>query len=188
MGFDPCNRSLKIRESIETSIPQVGAHLGVWGLILSLSCTPESISRASLLFRILTSPYFNHEPKARATTNILIKKWVSVALCDNSGLAQPPPPPPSHPHLSFEGPSQSERMVGDGQHNGTRETLHCYVQENKRNKCRTELDLEAGGVGGELSTFIIKLSLKWNPVGPHFHHLFLISSPKLCCVIHKVSK
>jgi hypothetical protein len=38
-----------------------------------------------------------------------------------------------------------------------------------------------GGWGeGELSTFIIKLSLKWNPVGPHSHHLFLISSPKLC--------
>jgi len=78
--------------------------------------------------------------------------------------------------------------VGDGQHNGTRETLHCYVQEDKQNKCRIELDLEAGGVGGELSTFIIKLSLKWNPVGPHSHHLFLISSLKLCCVIHKVSK
>ncbi len=25
--------------------------------------------------------------------------------------------------------------------------LHCYVQEDKRNKCGTELDLEVGGVG-----------------------------------------
>jgi hypothetical protein len=36
MGFDPCDRSLKIRKSIETPTPQ-GAHLGVWGLILSHS-------------------------------------------------------------------------------------------------------------------------------------------------------
>jgi hypothetical protein len=35
MGFDPCNRSLKIRESSGTPIPQVGVALGVWGFILS---------------------------------------------------------------------------------------------------------------------------------------------------------
>jgi hypothetical protein len=29
MGFDPCNRSLKIWESIGTLTPKVGAHLGV---------------------------------------------------------------------------------------------------------------------------------------------------------------
>jgi hypothetical protein len=29
MGFDPCNRSLKIWESIKTPTPKVGAHLGV---------------------------------------------------------------------------------------------------------------------------------------------------------------
>jgi hypothetical protein len=29
MGFDPCNRSLKIQESIGTSTPKVGAHLEV---------------------------------------------------------------------------------------------------------------------------------------------------------------
>jgi hypothetical protein len=29
MGFDPCNRVLKIQESIETPTPKVGAHLGV---------------------------------------------------------------------------------------------------------------------------------------------------------------
>jgi hypothetical protein len=29
MGFDPCNRSLKILESTWTPTPKVGAHLGV---------------------------------------------------------------------------------------------------------------------------------------------------------------
>jgi len=29
MGFDPCNLSLKMRESTGTLIPKVGAHLGV---------------------------------------------------------------------------------------------------------------------------------------------------------------
>jgi len=36
-GFDPCNRFLKIWESIKTPIPKVGAHLGVWGFIPSHS-------------------------------------------------------------------------------------------------------------------------------------------------------
>jgi hypothetical protein len=35
MGFDPCNYSLKIRESIETPTLKVGTHLGVWGFIPS---------------------------------------------------------------------------------------------------------------------------------------------------------
>jgi hypothetical protein len=39
MGFDPCNYSLKIRESIETPIPKVGAYLGVWGFIPSHTAT-----------------------------------------------------------------------------------------------------------------------------------------------------
>jgi len=39
MGFDPCNRSLKIWESIGTLTPKVGAHLGVWGFIPSQSPT-----------------------------------------------------------------------------------------------------------------------------------------------------
>jgi len=37
MNFDPCNRPLKIRESIGTRTPKVGAHLGVWGFIPSHS-------------------------------------------------------------------------------------------------------------------------------------------------------
>jgi hypothetical protein len=43
MGFDPCNCSLKIWESIGTPTPKVGTHLGVWGFIPSLSLT---LSRA----------------------------------------------------------------------------------------------------------------------------------------------
>ncbi len=39
MGFDPCNRSLKIWEFTETLIPKVGASLGVWGFIPSHSPT-----------------------------------------------------------------------------------------------------------------------------------------------------
>jgi hypothetical protein len=39
MGFDACNRSLKIWKSITTPTPKVGAHLGVWGFISSHSPT-----------------------------------------------------------------------------------------------------------------------------------------------------
>jgi len=37
MGFDPCNRLLKIRKSIGIPIPKMGVHLGVWGFIPSHS-------------------------------------------------------------------------------------------------------------------------------------------------------
>jgi len=37
MGFDLCNRFLKIRDSIETPTPKVGAPLGVWRFIPSHS-------------------------------------------------------------------------------------------------------------------------------------------------------
>jgi len=39
MGFDPCNLSLKIWESIGTPTPKMGAHLGVRGFIPSHSPT-----------------------------------------------------------------------------------------------------------------------------------------------------
>ncbi len=39
MSFDPYNRPLKIRESIKTPTPKVGAHLRVWGFIPSRSPT-----------------------------------------------------------------------------------------------------------------------------------------------------
>jgi hypothetical protein len=41
MGFNPCDCSLKIRESTEIPIPKMGAHLGVWVFILTFSHTPE---------------------------------------------------------------------------------------------------------------------------------------------------
>jgi hypothetical protein len=39
MGFDPCNRFLKVRESIESPTLKVGVHLGVWLFIPSHSPT-----------------------------------------------------------------------------------------------------------------------------------------------------
>jgi hypothetical protein len=39
MGFDPCNHSLKIRESFGTPTPEVGVALGVWRFIFSNSPT-----------------------------------------------------------------------------------------------------------------------------------------------------
>jgi hypothetical protein len=35
MSFDCYNRLLKIRESIGTSTPKMGVHLGLWGFIPS---------------------------------------------------------------------------------------------------------------------------------------------------------
>jgi hypothetical protein len=37
MNFDPCNRPLKIQESIGTPTPKMIAHLGMWGFIPSHS-------------------------------------------------------------------------------------------------------------------------------------------------------
>jgi hypothetical protein len=39
MNFDISNYSMKIQDSIETPIPKVGVHLGVYGFILSHSPT-----------------------------------------------------------------------------------------------------------------------------------------------------
>ncbi len=38
MGFDPYNYFMNIQESIRTLTPKAGAHLGMWGFILSHSC------------------------------------------------------------------------------------------------------------------------------------------------------
>jgi hypothetical protein len=65
MGFNPCNHFLKIQESIRT---QMGAHLGVWMFILTLSH-----SRASLLAHAFASPCLGCEPKARVVTCSVIK-------------------------------------------------------------------------------------------------------------------
>jgi hypothetical protein len=81
MGINFYNCSLEIRKSIKTPTPKVGAHLGVWGFILSLSSTLENIrcaSHASPLSRTLTSPCLGREPKARVMT--LIKASIFLRL------------------------------------------------------------------------------------------------------------
>jgi hypothetical protein len=75
MGFDPCNRSMKIWESIRTPTPKVGVHLGVWRFnspTLPYFQPPGSMKcdfRASLLARTFVSPYLGRKPKARVVTH-----------------------------------------------------------------------------------------------------------------------
>jgi hypothetical protein len=72
MSFDPCDRPLKVRESIGTLIPKVGVHLGVWGFILSHSpallgawnVTPELQSWPTSF----ASPCVSREPKVKVAT------------------------------------------------------------------------------------------------------------------------
>jgi hypothetical protein len=74
MGFDPCNRFLKIRESVGIRIPKMGVHLGLWRFNypnFPYSQPPMSMkcdSRASFLAHTFVSPFFGREPKARVTT------------------------------------------------------------------------------------------------------------------------
>jgi hypothetical protein len=71
MGFDLCNRPLKIQKSIKNPTPKVGAHLGVWGFIPSLlhSQEHEMWFLDSLLLRTFASPCFGWKPKAKVTTS-----------------------------------------------------------------------------------------------------------------------
>jgi hypothetical protein len=77
MGFDPCDRSLKIWESIGTPTPQSGSSLGsVKVHSFTLSYTPKSMRCdfwASLLARAFANPYLYREPKARVVTIPTIK-------------------------------------------------------------------------------------------------------------------
>jgi hypothetical protein len=74
MGFDPCNCSLKIRESIETPTPKVGVHLGVWRFdshTFPYFQPPGNMkydSRASFLTHTFASPCLGYEPKAKGAT------------------------------------------------------------------------------------------------------------------------
>jgi hypothetical protein len=93
MSFDPWNRSLKIWESIETSIPKMRAHLGVWGFIpLTLSHSPGSMkcdSQASHLVRTFISPYFSCELKAKVATHnlyIFLKYFYVIFFLGHVGL------------------------------------------------------------------------------------------------------
>jgi hypothetical protein len=56
MGFDPCTFSLKIRESIETPTPKVGAHLSVWRFIPSHSPTLLGAWNVTLGFHLWPTP------------------------------------------------------------------------------------------------------------------------------------
>jgi hypothetical protein len=84
MGFDPCNRSLKIWESIGSPTPKVGIHLGVWGFIPSFSHTPRNMkcdSRTSHLVRTFVSLCLGCEPKTRVVTYT-----VSCNSCNSCNL------------------------------------------------------------------------------------------------------
>jgi hypothetical protein len=54
MNFDPCNRPLKIWESIETPTPKTGTHLGVWGFIPSHF--PTLLGTWNVTFRLHSWP------------------------------------------------------------------------------------------------------------------------------------
>jgi hypothetical protein len=59
MGFNPYDHSLKIRESIGTPTPKVGAHLGVWRFIPSHSLTfPHSREHEMWLPGFTLGPHF----------------------------------------------------------------------------------------------------------------------------------
>jgi len=66
MNFDPCDRPMKICESIGTPTPKVGAHLGMWGFISSHSLAFP----VSLLAYTFVSLCLGCEPKAKVTTTI----------------------------------------------------------------------------------------------------------------------
>ncbi len=79
MGFDLCNHSLKIRESIGTPTLKVGVHLRVWRFnshTLPYSQPARSMkcdSQASLLACTLANPCLGRDPKAKVTTKTYIK-------------------------------------------------------------------------------------------------------------------
>jgi hypothetical protein len=79
LSFNPCNRSLKFRESTGTPFPQVGVALGMWGFtpshFLTLSHTPGSMwcdSRASSCLDSRASPFWLH---SRASS--WLNSWAS---------------------------------------------------------------------------------------------------------------
>jgi hypothetical protein len=57
MSFNPSNYSLNIRDFIGILTPKVGMHLGVCGLIPSLSCTPANLD---VTFGLHFLPEFFH--------------------------------------------------------------------------------------------------------------------------------
>jgi hypothetical protein len=60
MGFDPCNRTMRIWELTMTPIPKVGIPLGVWGSIPShsLALPPSLLARRLRLWHMLCCSLF----------------------------------------------------------------------------------------------------------------------------------
>ncbi len=87
MGFNPCNFSMKIRESIKTPIPKMGAHLGMWMFIPSHSPTLSGAWNVTPGLHSwpasFASPYFGREPKVRVTTNLLFSLCRFVWIIDS---------------------------------------------------------------------------------------------------------
>jgi hypothetical protein len=86
LSFDPCNRSLKIRESIWDSNSQNESSLGnVKVHSLTLFCTPGSMrcdSRAFLLARTFASLCLGRKPKVR----VVIHTFSCLSPCVPSAL------------------------------------------------------------------------------------------------------
>jgi hypothetical protein len=86
-GFDPCNRSLKIWESIGTPTPKVGTHLGVWRSIPShfptLPWTWNVIPGLHSWSTPFTSPCFDCEPKVRVA---IISIFLHYVIGEKDGL------------------------------------------------------------------------------------------------------
>ncbi len=69
MSFDPCNRPLKIWDSIETPIPNVGVHLKVWGSFPHIFLhSREYILWLPNFTCTFASLCHGHTPKARVAT------------------------------------------------------------------------------------------------------------------------
>jgi hypothetical protein len=72
MGFDFCNHSLKIQESIKAPTSKVGVHLRMWGFIpshsLRLSRAWDVTLGLPLLAHTLISPCLGRKPKVKVTT------------------------------------------------------------------------------------------------------------------------
>jgi hypothetical protein len=87
MNFVPCNHFLKIWESIETLIPKMRVHLGVWRFIPFHSLTLPgawNMTPGLTFGPPLCKPCLGREPKARVATyiflhvtkNIMVKWWI----------------------------------------------------------------------------------------------------------------
>jgi len=92
MSFDPYNCFQKIRESIGTPTPKVGAHLGVvWVHSFTPSYTHGNMKcdfRASLLARIFASPCLDHVPKVRVATWYMMEKQIWIEKHYNKKIYQ----------------------------------------------------------------------------------------------------